>query len=92
MKPSTLLSILIACFAISPALALAEVTKPNIVFILADDLGYAAIDKITTVHDIHATMLHQLGIKHDAFSFKFQGLDARLSGVEGAKLIKDILV
>jgi arylsulfatase A len=39
MKPSTLLSILIACFAISPALALAEVTKPNIVFILADDLG-----------------------------------------------------
>jgi hypothetical protein len=56
-----------------------------------DDLGYAAIDKITTVHDLHATMLHQLGINHDAFSFKFQGLDARLSGVEGAKVIKDIL-
>ena len=56
-----------------------------------DDLGYAAVEKITTVHDIHATMLHQLGIQHDAFSFKFQGLDARLSGVEGAKVIKDIL-
>jgi hypothetical protein len=42
-------------------------------------------------HDLHATMLHQLGIQHDAFSFKFQGLDARLSGVEGAKVIKDIL-
>ncbi len=36
-------------------------------------------------------MLHQLGIEHDAFSFKFQGLDAKLSGVEGAKIIKDIL-
>lgn len=56
-----------------------------------DDLGYAAVDKVTTVHDLHATMLHQLGIHHEAFSFKFQGLDARLSGVEGAKVIKDIL-
>jgi hypothetical protein len=36
-------------------------------------------------------MWTKLGIKHDAFSFKFQGLDARLSGVEGAKVIKDIL-
>jgi hypothetical protein len=56
-----------------------------------DDLGYAAVDKVTTVHDLHATMLHQLGIHHEAFSFKFQGLNARLSGVEGAKVIKDIL-
>jgi len=57
-----------------------------------DELGYAAIDKITTVHDLHATMLHQLGVDHDAFSYKFQGLNAKLSGVEGAKVIKDILV
>jgi hypothetical protein len=56
-----------------------------------DDLGYTAQENITTVHDLHATMLHQLGIQHDAFSFKFQGLDARLSGVEGAKVIKKIL-
>ena len=56
-----------------------------------DDLGYAAVEKITTVHDLHATMLHQLGIEHDAFSFKFQGLNAKLTGVEGAKVIKDIL-
>ncbi len=56
-----------------------------------DDLGYAAVDEIVTVHDLHATMLHQLGIQHDAFSFKFQGLDAKLTGVEGAKVIKGIL-
>jgi hypothetical protein len=36
-------------------------------------------------------MLQQLGIDHNAFSFKFQGLNAKLSGVEGAKVITDIL-
>ena len=56
-----------------------------------DDLGYAAQENVTTVHDLHATMLHQLGIQHDAFTFKFQGLDAKLSGVEGAKVIQKIL-
>jgi hypothetical protein len=36
-------------------------------------------------------MLHQLGIEHNAFSFKFQGLDAKLTGVEGANVIRGIL-
>ncbi len=56
-----------------------------------DELGYRAVENVCTVHDLHATMLHLLGIQHDAFSVKFQGLDARLSGVEGAKVITDIL-
>ncbi len=56
-----------------------------------DDLGYAAVENVCTVHDLHATMLHQLGIRHDAFSVKFQGLDARLTGVEGANVLHDIL-
>ncbi|MHB1080947.1 MAG: DUF1501 domain-containing protein [Prosthecobacter sp.] len=63
----------------------------GVTFGSTDDLGYAAQENVTTVHDLHATMLHQLGIQHDAFSFKFQGLDARLSGVEGAKVIQKIL-
>ena len=58
----------------------------------SDDLGYAAVENPCTVHDLHATMLHQLGVNHEAFSVKFQGLDAKLSGVEGAKVIKEILV
>jgi hypothetical protein len=41
-------------------------------------------------HGKIAATLHQPGIEHEAFSFKFQGLDAKLSGVEGAKVIKDI--
>jgi hypothetical protein len=56
-----------------------------------DELGYAAVEKVCTVHDLHATMLHQLGIRHDAFSVKYQGLDAKLTGVEGARVIHDIL-
>ena len=56
-----------------------------------DDLGYAAVEEVCTVHDLHATMLHQLGIDHESFSVKFQGLDARLTGVERAQIIQGIL-
>ena len=57
-----------------------------------DELGYAAVENVCTVHDLHATMLHQLGIQHDSFSVKFQGLDAKLTGVEHANVLHDILV
>ena len=66
--------------------------RGGIVHGATDELGYAAIENVCTVHDLHATMLHQLGIRHDAFSVKFQGLDAKLTGVEGAKVITDILI
>jgi hypothetical protein len=56
-----------------------------------DDLGYAAIDKVATVHDLHATMLCQLGIQPNRFTVKFQGLDAKLTGVEGGEVIDEIL-
>ena len=56
-----------------------------------DELGYNAVDKVVTVHDLHATMLHLLGIDHSRFSVKFQGLDMRLTGVEPARVVKDLL-
>ncbi|MDQ3623825.1 MAG: DUF1501 domain-containing protein, partial [Verrucomicrobiota bacterium] len=56
-----------------------------------DDLGYSAVEKVVTVHDLHATMLHQLGIDGNHFTYKFQGLDSRLTGVEGGKVVKEIL-
>ena len=65
--------------------------KGGIVHGRTDELGYAAVDKVTTVHDLHATMLHQFGINHEAFSIKFQGLDAKLTGVEPSKVIKEIV-
>ena len=65
--------------------------RGGIVHGATDDLGYAAVDNITTVHDLHATMLNQLGIESDRFTVKFQGLDAKLTGVEGSRVIHEIL-
>lgn len=58
-----------------------------------DELGYRFIEDDQAVHvrDLHATMLHLSGIDHARFSVKFQGLDARLTGVEPARVVKDIL-
>jgi hypothetical protein len=65
--------------------------RGGMVYGSSDELGYAAVEKSCTVHDLHATMLHCLGIDHAAFSVKFQGLDAKLTGVEGANVLKEIL-
>jgi hypothetical protein len=56
-----------------------------------DELGYAVAKDGVSVHDIHATMLHQLGINHELLTFKSQGLDFRLTGVEEARVVKEIL-
>jgi hypothetical protein len=65
--------------------------KRGLTFGATDELGYAAVENVVTVHDLHATMLHLLGIDHARLSYKFQGLDARLTGVEGAAPIRGIL-
>jgi hypothetical protein len=65
--------------------------RRGLIYGATDELGYAAVEKVTTVHDLHATLLHQLGIDHTSFSVRFQGLDARLTGVEEAKVIHEIL-
>ena len=57
-----------------------------------DELGYNSVEDVVHVRDLHATMLHLLGIDHRRFSVKFQGLDMRLTGVEGAEVVNDILV
>ncbi|MEO7144027.1 MAG: DUF1501 domain-containing protein [Bryobacteraceae bacterium] len=49
-----------------------------------DDLGYSATENPVSVHDFHATMLRLLGIDHTRLTVKFQGMDARLTGVSGA--------
>lgn len=56
-----------------------------------DDLGYRAAEKVCSVHDLHATMLHLLGVKPNTLTVKFQGLDVRLTGVEGGTVLNDIL-
>ena len=57
-----------------------------------DELGYHAVDDIVHVRDLHATMLHTLGIDHRKLAVKYQGLDFRLTGVEPARVLKEVLV
>lgn len=56
-----------------------------------DELGYNSVDNVVHVRDLHATMLHLLGIDHKKFFVKYQGLDMRLTGVEEAHVVKGIL-
>ncbi|MGE3314043.1 MAG: DUF1501 domain-containing protein [Planctomycetaceae bacterium] len=56
-----------------------------------DELGYRATENRVSVHDVHATLLHLLGIDHMRFSVKSQGLDSRLTGVEPARVVNEIL-
>ncbi|MCY2983663.1 MAG: DUF1501 domain-containing protein [Planctomycetota bacterium] len=66
--------------------------KPGMSYGATDELGYHAVENRVSVHDLHATMLHQLGIDHTRFSYKFQGLDSKLTGVEPARVISELLV
>jgi len=55
-----------------------------------DELGYHAVDDIFPVHDLHATMLHLLGVDHKKLNYRFQGRDFRLTDVHG-NVVKQIL-
>ena len=55
-----------------------------------DDLGYNAVEDVTTVHDLHATMLRLLGVDHKKLTYKFQGRDFRLTDVSG-NIVEKIL-
>jgi hypothetical protein len=65
--------------------------KGGMTYGATDELGYNAVENIVEVHDLHATLLHLLGIDHERFSAKFQGLDLKLTGVEKARVVKEIL-
>ncbi len=56
-----------------------------------DELGFHAVENPVNVRDIHATVLHLLGIDHERLTFNYQGLEFRLSGVEEAHVIRDVV-
>ncbi|MEZ6137337.1 MAG: DUF1501 domain-containing protein [Pirellulaceae bacterium] len=55
-----------------------------------DELGFAAVENRTSVHDLHATMLHCLGLDHEKLTYRYAGRDFRLTDVSG-NVIRDIL-
>ncbi len=64
--------------------------KGGLTYGKTDDLGYAAEENPVAVPDFHATMLRLLGVDHKRLTVKFQGLDARLTGIAG-NVVTDIL-
>ncbi|MFP6612537.1 MAG: DUF1501 domain-containing protein, partial [Pirellulales bacterium] len=56
-----------------------------------DDFCYNVARDPVHIRDLHATMLHQLGIDHKRLSYPYQGLDQRLTGVEESRVVKEIL-
>lgn len=53
--------------------------------------AYNIEDQGTHIRDINATILHCLGIDHERFTYKFRGLNQRLTGVEHSRVVKEIL-
>jgi uncharacterized protein (DUF1501 family) len=65
--------------------------KPGLVFGETDDFSYNIVKDGVHVNDLHATVLHCLGLDHKRLSVKHQGLDVRLSGVEERQVVRAIL-
>jgi arylsulfatase A-like enzyme len=64
--------------------------KPGAVLGATDDIGYNIVEDPVSVHDLHATILHLMGIDHTRLTFRFQGRDFRLTDVHG-ELIRKIV-
>ncbi|HYF35080.1 MAG TPA: DUF1501 domain-containing protein [Prosthecobacter sp.] len=56
-----------------------------------DVFSYNIVKDPLHIRDFHATVLHLLGYKHERFTYKFQGLDQKLTGVEEAKVVKELI-
>ncbi len=65
--------------------------KGGMTYGATDELGYNSVEDVVHVRDLHATMLHLFGVDHERFTKKFQGLDLKLTGVEHARVIKEIV-
>lgn len=65
--------------------------KGGVTYGASDDFGFNATENRVHVRDLHATILHLLGLDHERLTYKVQGLDMKLTGVEPAHVVKEIL-
>ncbi len=56
-----------------------------------DDFSYNVAEKPVQVRDLHATVMHLMGLDHQQFTYRYQGLDFRLTGVEESQVVKEII-
>ncbi len=65
-------------------------SREGTTFGATDELGYRSVDDVVSVHDLHATMLALMGVDHRQLTVKYQGLDARLTGIAG-NLVRGVM-
>ena len=65
--------------------------KVGISYGATDDYSYNIVENPVHIRDLNATILHCLGMDHNRFTFRFQGLNQKLTGVEPAKVVSGIL-
>jgi hypothetical protein len=65
--------------------------KGGLAYGATDEFGFKAVDRRVSIHDLHATLLHQLGIDHTQLTYRYAGRDFRLTDVFG-EVVKDVLV
>ena len=65
--------------------------RPGLVYGATDEWGFHVTENPVSIHDLYATLLHQLGIEHTALTYRHQGRDYRLTDLSG-NVVRDILV
>ncbi len=66
-------------------------SRPGTVYGATDDFSYNIVEDPVHIHDFHATVLHLLGYDHQRFTYRHQGLDQRLTGVEPCRVVTELL-
>lgn len=65
--------------------------KPGVEYGRTDDFSYNIVENPVHIRDLNATLLHCMGIDHRRLTYRYQGLDFRLTGVEEARVVREVL-
>ena len=64
--------------------------KGGVIYGATDEMGMHAVENVTTIHDLHATILHLMGLDHERLTYRWGGRDFRLTDVHG-RIVREIL-
>ena len=70
---------------------MATIAKGGAIHGETDDFSCNIVKDLVHIRDFHATVLHLLGFDHKRFTYRYQGLDQRLTGVEPARVVEELL-
>ena len=66
-------------------------SRPGTIYGETDEFSYNIVKDPVHIRDFHATVLQLLGFDHQRFTYRYQGLDQKLTGVEPARVVKELL-